>query len=492
MAKIAVIGAGFSGMSASAYLAAAGHEVKVYEKNKTAGGRARQLKTNNGYTFDMGPSWYWMPDVFEGFFNDFDHTATDFYHLKQLDPAFEMVFHQTENLLIPSDFSKLCQLFESVEKGTSRRLKKFMAEAKFKYEVGMNDMAKKPGLSLSEFMDINLLKNAAHLQLFSSFSKHVRKHFSDPKLIALMEFPVLFLGAMPQKTPALYSLMNYAGLKLGTWYPEGGFGKVVEAVKQVAKSKGATFHYNSPVEKIIVDNNAVHSVIINNKQFACDCIIASADYNHVENLLPSKFRNYNERYWEGKTFAPSCLIYFVGTTKKIAGLQHHTLFFEHSLLQHSKDIYKNTQWPDKPLFYLCCPSKTDDSLAPAGHETLFMLMPVAAGLKDRKAIREKYFEVMIERVEKHAGEPIKQYINFKQSYCINDFKTDYHSYKGNAYGLANTLNQTAIMKPKIKNKRIRNLFYSGQLTVPGPGVPPALISGKISSELLLKHLNNAV
>jgi phytoene desaturase len=496
MARIAVIGAGFSGLSAAAYLSAAGHEVHVFEKNATAGGRARQLKTDNGYTFDMGPSWYWMPDIFEEFFSDFGFLPSDFYELKLLNPAFEMVFDDGP-MPIPSDFSQICQLFESVEKGSSKQLINFIDEAKLKYETGMKNMAYMPGLSLTEFVDINVLKQAiqlklstTHLKLFSSFSNHVRKFFFNPKLISLLEFPVLFLGAMPQKTPALYSLMNYAGLKLGTWYPQGGFGKVVESMKQVAEKNGAMFHFNAEVEKISVEDDKVKSVTVNEEELICEAVIASADYHHVEKeLLPHSCRNYSEKYWKNKTFAPSCLIFYLGISKRINDLKHHTLFFEEDLLEHSKAIYENPRWPKKPLFYVCCPSQTDDNLAPEGHETLFLLMPIAPGLKDKKQQRERYFNLMMNRLEKHAGTKITSHIEYKQSYCIDDFKTDYNSYKGNAYGLANTLSQTAVMKPKIRNKKLDNLFYAGQLTVPGPGVPPALISGKIAARQLLKHLN---
>lgn len=415
MSTIAVIGAGFSGLSAATYLAGAGHDVQVFEKNDTAGGRARQLKTANGYIFDMGPSWYWMPGVFERFFNDFGFNVSDFYDLKLLDPSFDVVFANQQTMNIPQDFSALCYLFECLEEGSAGNLEKFMQEAKYKYETGMENLVYMPGLSLTEFADANLIKGAMRLQVFSSFSKHVRKYFSNPKLIALMEFPVLFLGAMPQHTPALYSLMNYACLKLGTWYPQGGFGKVIEAIMQVAKKNGVTFQFNSPVEKIIIKNSMARGIMINEKEIICDAIIAAADYHHVESrLLPASHRNYNEAYWERKTFAPSCLIYYIGLTKKIKSIEHHTLFFEESLLQHSKEIYIDPQWPTRPLFYVCCPSRSDDSVAPAGHENLFLLMPVAPGLEDNEMLREKYYEIMMNRLQKHIGEDVSAYIDFKK------------------------------------------------------------------------------
>lgn len=493
MSKIAIIGSGFSGISAAAYMSSAGHDVHLFEKNNSIGGRARQLKTETGYLFDMGPSWYWMPGVFEKFFNDFGYSVSDFYDLKLLNPSFDVVFGENETMEIPENFESLCNLFETIEAGSAAQLKKFMEEAEYKYETGIENLVYKPGLSIAEFVDTGLIKGMLRLQVFTSFSKHVRKYFSNPKLIALMEFPVLFLGAMPQDTPALYSLMNYAGLKLGTWYPKGGFGKVIDSMKIIAEKNGTIFHLNANVEKIEIENNLAKNIIVNSKIFNCDAVIASADYHHVEEkLLLKEYRNYDENYWEKKIFAPSCLIYFLGVNKRLKTLNHHTLFFDEDLKQHSTEIYKSPQWPSKPLFYICCPSKSDDEVAPKGHENLFLLMPIAAGLKDQEEIREKYFQQMISRLEFQLKESILPHIDFKKSYCVNDFIADYNSYKGNAYGLANTLLQTAILKPKIKNKKIKNLYYAGQLTVPGPGVPPAIISGKLASVQLIKYLNKKI
>jgi len=488
MAKIAVIGSGFSGLSAAAYLSAANHDVHVFEKNDTIGGRARQLRSENGYVFDMGPSWYWMPDVFEKFFADFGHRVEDFYKLELLDPSFDIVFPDG-TISIPQKFSELILLFEAIEKGSGQRLEKFMREAEFKYRIAMDKIVYMPGISFSEFADTNLLRRLGRMQIFSSLGKHVRNYFSDPRLIALMEFPVLFLGAEPQHTPALYSMMNYAGLQLGTWYPKRGFGAVVNAIAEVAEENGAQFHLNSPVQKIIVNDRITTGVAVNGQEIYFDAVLAAADYHYVENkLLPPSHRNYKEDYWESRTLAPSCLIYYIGITKKIKLIRHHTLFFDEDLAQHGKEIYSSPQWPTRPLFYVSCTSKSDEYVAPVGHENLFLLMPIAPGIEDSELLREKYYSIMMDRLQKYVGEDINNYIDYKKSYCIKDFISDYHSYKGNAYGLANTLRQTALLKPKIRNRKIDNLFYAGQLTVPGPGVPPSLISGKIASQLLIKHL----
>ncbi len=477
--KIAIIGSGFSGLSAAAYSAKEGHEVHVFEKNEIPGGRARQFITDNGYTFDMGPSWYWMPDLIERFFNDFNTKSADFYDLVKLDPQFEIIFG-VGSLKIPESYNHLRGLFERLEEGAGIKFDKFMKSARFKYEVGMQDFVNKPCHSWFEFVSLKIAKSSLKLDLLSNFRSYVGKYFKHPYLRALMEFPVIFLGASPKNIPAMYSLMNYGGYALGTWYPMGGFYELVLAMQKVAENQGAQFHFNQNVEKILVKNGQVTSLLVNGELLSFDAVIASSDYHHTEQLLDQNLRNYSNEYWTSRTFAPSCLIYYLGFQEEIPNLKHHTLFFEHDLDEHVDAIYGNKRWPEKPLFYACCPSKTDSGLAPEGHENVFLLMPLATGIDDEEAIREEYLLTMIDRLEKHTGaKDLLSKIDYKRSYCVSDFVSDYNAYQGNAYGLANTLAQTAVRKPSIRNKQINNLFYTGQLTVPGPGVPPAIISGKI-------------
>ncbi len=488
--KVSVIGSGFASIAGAAILGQEGFDVKVYEKNKDFGGRARQFEAK-GFKFDMGPSWYWMPDVFEKFFARFGYSSTDLYQLKKLDPGFQMIFDESEQISIPSSFEALCELFDSIEQGASNRLVKFMKEAEYKYRVGVNDLVYQPGLSITELMRTDLMTGLFKLQVFTSFSKHVRRYFKDPRLIALMEFPVLFLGAMPKDTPALYSLMNYAGLKLGTFYPIGGFVKVIEGMKKVAEEQGVQFFNESAVEQISVEQNLARSLSGIHFTSDADAILAGADYHHVDShLLKNGYSNYKEQYWDKKVFAPSCLLFYLGVDKKIDKLQHHNLFFDEDLNPHAIEIYETKQWPKKPLFYVCCPSKTDDSVAPEGKENLFVLMPIAPGIQDEDHIRENYFEQLMHRLEKFTGEKIREHLTYKKSYCVNDFVKDYNAYKGNAYGLANTLRQTANLKPSIRNKKIKNMFYTGQLTVPGPGVPPSIISGQVAAEQIINYFNH--
>jgi phytoene desaturase len=485
--RVGIIGTGFSSLTAAIELSKMGFEVDVFEKNSSPGGRARHFKVD-GFTFDMGPSWYWMPDVFEDFFNKHNKKISDYYDLVKLDPGFSIYYEDQNRLDIPESFEELTKVFESIEKGSSERLEKFIKRAEKKYDIGVRNLVYKPSESILEFLNIKVIKGAFHLDIFTVFSKYVRRYFKHPKLVKLMEFPILFLGALPSNTPAMYSLMNYSALKQGTYYPIGGFFKIIDSLVKIAEESGVKFHYDSEITKINVSKKIVENFEINNKKIPVDIVVAGADYHHVEtNLLQKKYRNYDDKYWDSRKLAPSSLLFYLGVNKKLSNVNHHTLFFDQDFAIHAAEIYETPKWPSSPLFYMSCPSVSDETIAPKGMENLMLLIPLAPGLEDTQEMREKYFNIMIERIQKLTANDFKENIVYKKSYCVKDFEKDYHAYKGNAYGLANTLNQTAILKPSLRNKQIKNLFYTGQLTVPGPGVPPSIISGQVVASEINKH-----
>jgi len=482
--KIAIIGSGFSSLSAAAYLAKKNFKVHVYEKNKTFGGRARQLK-KQGFTFDMGPSWYWMPDVFESFYNDFDKTTSDFYKLDRLDPGYQVVFGENERILIGDSLEKIFSVFEKEEKGSSIKLKRFINIAKENYNIAIKDLVYRPGISPLELITKKTIKKIKYF--LSNIKKDVYKDFQSPKLRQILQFPVLFLGAKPSNTPSFYNFMNYADFGLGTWHPEKGMYSIVLAMVELAKSLGVKFYSDSEIEKICVDKDGrAYGIKIKNKLVKADIVLSGADYHHSESLLDPKYRRYSEAYWNKKTFAPSSLLFYIGLDKKIKNVSHHTLFFDVDFDEHADSIYNNPSWPKDPLFYVNFPSISDSSMAPKGKEACFILIPIAPGIEDSKKLREKYFNKVLERLEKLTKQNIRDYIIFSESFCVNDFIKEYNSYKGNAYGLANTLFQTAFLRPKLISNKVKNLYFTGQLTVPGPGVPPAIISGKLVAELISK------
>lgn len=486
MKKINIIGSGFSSLSAACYLAKEGFDVNVYEKNAQLGGRARLFEID-GFKFDMGPSWYWMPDIFERFFKDFDKHPSDYYDLVRLDPGYKVFFENGNPIEIPASKEDLLALFEKEEKGGAKLLNSFLKEAAYNYKVAIEDIVYRPGLSPLELVTPQTVSKIN--RFIKSIRSDVRKRFSNERLIKILEFPVLFLGAKPQNTPSFYNFMNHADLKLGTWYPMGGMYKIVEAMHRLGKELGVHFHTGAVVDEIITEGGRAKGLMINGEIFPSDIILSGADYNHTESLIEPSLRGYSEKFWNKKTFAPSALLYYVGFDKKLENVRHHNLFFDKDFDIHASEIYDNPVWPSNPLFYASFPSLTDISVAPEGKECAFFLIPLAPDLADSEEKREAYFDRILDRLEKHTNQSLKQYIIFKKSYCVKDFKKDYNSFKGNAYGMANTLSQTAFLRPRIKSKKVSNMYFTGQLTVPGPGVPPALISGKIAADLITKATN---
>ena len=486
--KAIIIGSGFAGLSAASFLAKAGWEVEVLEKHDQPGGRCRHFKAD-GFSFDMGPSWYWMPDVFDRYFGCFGKKVANYYDLIRLNPSYRIYWEQNQ-MDVPSDYASLKKMFDALEPGAGEQLDAFMAEAEYKYRVGVNKLVFKPGQSLLEFVDKELIAGLFRLDVFNNIKSHIGKFFKHPQLRQMMEFPVLFLGALPENTPALYSLMNYADVKLGTWFPRGGMYKIVEGMHKLAVELGVTFHFNHNVSSIKVENGIAKAVVADNgKQFHADVVIGGADYHFIETkLLEKQYRTYSDDYWEKRVMAPGCLIYYVGINTKIPDLPHHSLFFDVDFNDHAAEIYTNPDWPKSPLFYLSATSVTDPTQAPEGSENLFFLIPIAAGLDgDDQSIRDHYFNLLSDRLHQRTGVDIRNHVVYKRSYSYTDFVDDYNAFKGNAYGLANTLMQTAILKPSCKSKKVKNLYYTGQLTVPGPGVPPSLISGEVVAKLVDKE-----
>lgn len=484
MKKVIIIGSGFSSLASACYMAKAGYSVEVLEKNEQIGGRASMLEMD-GFKFDMGPSWYWMPDVFERFFADFDRNVSDFYTLQKLSPAYRVYFGENDYIDIADDPEQIIETFEKIEIGSGIHLRDFMDKAKANYKIAMQDLVYNPGKSVLELIS---LETAKRLPLFvQNISETVRKNIKNPKLRSILEFPVLFLGAKPGNTPAFYNFMNHADFGMGTWYPTGGFNAVATGIARLAEELGVKFHLNSEVIKIETVGNAVTKIITTKAAFDADLVISGADYAHTETLLNPVKKNYRESYWQKKTFAPSSFLYYVAFDKKVPQLQHHNLFFDTDFDEHAREIYDNPALPRKPLFYANFSSKTDDGLCPEGKEVGFFLIPVAVDLEDSPEIHDRYFELIMDRVEAVTGENLRTSVLFKKSFGVQDFKERYHSCRGNAYGLANTLLQTSVLRPRIDNKKLKNLFYTGQLTVPGPGVPPALISGKVVTDYILKN-----
>jgi phytoene desaturase len=537
--KVVIIGSGISSLSAACYLAKEGMEVVVIEKNEQLGGRARTLEleapnmdtnmnllsffseetgqTRNKFTFDMGPSWYWMPEIFENFFKDFGKKVSDYYQLVRLDPAYRVFSQNQTPIDLPADINEITALFERLEgdREGGKKLLQFLKVSEYTYNKAVTDYMWRPGNNIFELLSPDLAYSTAKGGILKSYAGEVEKIFKSQAARNLVEFPVLFLGATPQKTPYLYNLMAYTQFMHGTWYPMGGMHKIIEAFVSLGKELGVKYYTRCSVKSLETNKGKIEKVVIQdlskgqNKRIfdneeteytgltgkisltdyydiKADYVVAGADYHHVEQeLLDKNDRRYNENYWDKRTMCPSSLLFYVGLKNTVPHLKHHNLFFDADFNEHAKNIYDNPKYPQDPLFYLCAPSKTDPSVAPKGCENIFILIPLACDLEDTPQIREKYFNMVTSRIAKHTGTDINEDIMVNVSYSINNFKQDYNAFKGNAYGLANTLGQTAILKPKLRSK-LKNMVYCGQLTVPGPGLPPGIYSGKMAAQEILK------
>lgn len=481
-----VIGAGFGGLSAAALLAKQGYKVTVLEKNEGVGGRGSILK-ESGYEFDMGPSWYLMPDIFEDFFAIFNKKPSDYYDLQRLDPSYRVFTGGKSFLDISADLETNKKLFDTLEPDGGSKLQTYLNDAKFKYEISKAEFLYKSYNHIWDFINWRLIKDGSKLNIFENLSKFVSKHFESETVRKIIQYTAVFLGVNPAKTPSVYSLMTHIDFNLGVWYPIGGIYAVAKAIESLGSELGVEYKFNTPVEKLVVENGNIVSVVTNNEQFIADIIIANADYPFVETqLLPKEYQSYEESYWEKAGIAPSALIFYIGLDKKLDGLTHHNLFLQHDWKSHADKVFDDPSWPKDPSYYVSCPSKTDPTVAPPDKDLLFILIPVASGIEDTQEIRDKYYDWIITDIENTIGQSIKDHIVYKKDFAHKDFSSRYNAYKGNALGLGHTLRQTAYFRPKQKSKKVKNLYFTGQYTIPGVGVPMTLISSIVLNNELEK------
>lgn len=480
--KAVIIGAGLGSLAASCFLAKKGYEVLVLEKNSSVGGRARVLK-DKGYTFDMGPSWYLMPDVFERFFANFGKKPQDYYQLKKLDPAYRIFFEKNKVVDISSDLKKNVELFDKHEKDGGKKFLDYLAMSKTQYDLSMESFVYRDYDSVFSVLKKDFFEKGRKLNLFGNVSSEVNKYFESDFLKKILMYNIVFLGGTPKNTPSLYSIMAHIDFNLGVWYPKGGLGSVVDGIFKLSKELRVQYKYDAEVSKINGDKNLkkANSLVLSNGEIiSADLIIANADYHHVEmNLIDEDFRTYDEPFWKKSTVAPSAFVAYLGINKKLKKLDHHNLFLGNDWEKYFDSIFENPEWPDKPTYYLCVPSKNDDSVAPKGKENVFITVPIASGLEDNPELRDKFFEKIIIDVEEVTGEKIFDNIEYKKFFSINDFRTDYNAYKGTALGLSHTLFQSAFFRPRMKSQKLNNLYYCGQYVHPGIGVPMALIVAEV-------------
>ena len=477
--KAIVVGSGFGGLAAASLLARDGNQVKVIEKNEQVGGRASVWK-KDGFMFDMGPSWYLMPDVFEKFFAEFGKKPTDYMDLVRLDPAYRVFFSEDDCCDISKDLNKNLDLFESFEPGAKEKMKKYLKNSHYEYDIAMRDFIYKNYKHLTDFFKPKLIVEGTKLHMFEKLDSYAKRYFKSEKIRKILEYTIVFLGGSPYDSPALYSLMSHVDFNLGVWFPKGGMGKLADAMYTLAKEQNVEFIFNEPVEQILIKKGMATGVKTSKNNYEADFVIVNADYAWADtHLVEKKYQSYSDSYWNKRKIAPSAYLLFLGLDKQIKKFIHHNLYFHDQWVNHFDDIFKHPQWPEKYSYYVSCISKTDKNTAPKGCENVFVLVPVAPGLEDNDKVREKYFKNTIDHMEKLAGENIRDHIIVKRIFAHNDFSQRYNAYKGTALGLAHTLKQTAIFRPRHQSKKVKNLYYTGHYNHPGIGVPMVIISSQI-------------
>lgn len=500
--KAIIIGAGFGGLSAATYLAKAGFEVTILEKNDWVGGRA-QSWSKDGYRFDMGPSWYLLPDQFDRYFADFGHKTSDFYSLKKLSPSYRIYHLNNEVVDVPNNPEDAEKLFESIESGAGTKFRKYIKNAEFKYNLAIDKFLYRQYDTIFGLMNWNVIKSILKLDIFTSLDRLIRKYFKNPLLQKIMAYQAIFLGGVPKRIPGVYSLLNWVDFGLGTWYPQGGYQAVAKGFETLAKEKGVKFELGDEIVKLNIENKKVKSLVTKKgKIYEADVVVTNADYQWVdENLLGKKYQNYSEKSWDSRYLAASCLNYYIGLDIKLDKVLPHTFFFDEDWEEHGNSVYGKgggvffrgdgkKSWSQKPSIYIHVPSKSDKEVAPENGEALFILVPIGSGIEDTKERRKEMFEFAINKIEKHTGQNIRDHIKVYRDYCIKDFQNDYHAYKGNAFGLGQTFFQTASFRPKNYSKKLKNLFFAGQYTLPGTGTSMAMISGKVTADKIIKQFKN--
>ena len=487
--SIAVIGSGFGGLSAACYLADAGADVTLVEKNEQLGGRASTL-TADGFRFDMGPSWYLMPDVFERFFGAFDRRPEDYYEIEHLDPHYRIFFKDGDRIDVTADRDRTKETFEAYEPGAGEALDRYLAKSRENYEVGMEHFVYTDRPRFRDWFDRDVLRNARGLSLLGSMQDHVERYFEHPKLQQLVQYSLVFLGGSPATTPAIYNLMSHVDFTLGVHYPDGGMGAVVDGIATLADELGVAVYTDHEVTSIEGKRGGFLLRAMGPAdeavKFPVDLVVSDADYRHTEMaLLPPEKRQYDRSYWESRTYAPSAFLLYLGVEGDVENLAHHTLVLPLDWEGHFTQLFDAPSWPDDPAYYLCVPSKTDDSVAPDGHSNLFVLVPVAAGLDDTPERRRAYRDLVLADVAAHTGVDLRDRIVFERTFTVSDFADRYNSANGTALGLAHTLRQTALFRPRRRSTAVDGLYFTGAYTTPGIGVPMCLISGELTADAVL-------
>lgn len=484
--KVAIIWSGFWWLSAAIHAAHKGWDVTVYEKNEQLWGRASMFE-KDWFRRDMGPSWYLMPDLFESFFEQFWKKRSDYIEIEKLTPSYRIFFEQSDfpQVDVYDDVEKNRDLFERIEPGSTDVLLDYLEKSKYQYELAMKGFVQKNYDSIFDFLTPQMAIEGSKMNVFQKMDKYVAKYFKTPEMQKILQYPLVFLWTAPKDAPALYNIMSWVDFGMGVFYPKWGVNAIVQWLVSMAKEAWVKFHLDSEIDQIIVDKWVATWIRMWEKVMPYDAVISNADYHWTETqMLEKKWQTYPEKYWEKKVMAPSGFILYLWVKGKVNNLEHHTLLFNYDWKKSFGQIFDKGEAPDDPSLYVCCPSKTDPTVAPKWDENLFVLVPFPPGIEMSTEQKQAYRDKVIDLIEETIGETFADRIIHERLFMNDEFTARYHAYKGTALGLAHTMTQTALMRPNTKSKKVKKLYYTGWYTNPWIGMPMCLISGKLATDRL--------
>lgn len=515
--EVVVIGAGIGGLATAALLAREGHRVTLLEKRDEVGGRAGSWE-QDGFRFDTGPSWYLMPEVIDHFFRLMGTSASQQLDLRKLDPGYRVVFEDgLDTVDVPADREAVTKLFESMEAGAGEQLSRYLDSAEDAYEMAKKRFLYSTFQSFTPFLRADVLRRLPRIGslLLQSLHSFVAKRFRDPRIRQILGYPAVFLGSSPFDAPSMYHLMSHLDLDDGVLYPMGGFTTLIGAMRSVAVEAGVEIRTGADVVGIDTDartpgrspldrrtatvRGVRYRTADQESSVPADLVISAADLHHTETtLLPGDLQTYPEKYWQKRVPGPSALLLYLGVQGALPQLEHHTLLFTTDWRENFGRIFgKESSVPSPASLYVCRPSATDPSVAPEGHENVFVLVPIPAdvgigrgGLERGGDARvEALADEVIGQISAWAGIPdLAERIVVRRSYGPQDFAEDLNAWRGTSLGPAHILRQSAFFRGSNRSAKVENLLYAGSSTVPGIGIPMCLIS----AELIVKRLRGDV
>lgn len=486
-----VIGAGIGGIATAARLARHGFHVTVLEKNEKPGGRANQI-VQDGHRFDIGPTLFLMPEVWEETYAALGEKLSDHLHLRRIDPTYAVHFEDGLRLQLTSNLGAMQSQLEKVEKTAFTGFLHYIAEGNVHYKLSVEKFLGRNFRNIFEYFSPRNLPLLFRLKALQKHYANTGRFFKDERLKAAFTFQNMYLGLSPFDAPATYSLLQYTELAEGVWYPMGGMYRAIESLVGIAEKLGVRFIYNCPVREIQTEGSRVRGVTTEDgREFLADIFVGNADLPYIfRKLLPESRAAHA---LSDKKYTCSTIMFYWAVDKQYPQINHHNVFLGGDYEDSFKRIFNDHDLPRDPSFYVHAPARTDPSAAPAGQDTLYVLVPVghldAARPQDWNARVQQARTAVIGRLSREMGiDDLGQHLKFEIVYQPETWKQQFNLEKGAAFGLSHNFTQVGYLRPQNRHSRYKNLYFAGASTHPGTGLPIVLLSAKLTTQRILQEL----